>query len=75
MYGQHIGQLNVYSNTNTTNNDSRTLLWSRGTNIGDAWRKAHVSTEYTVPFRVIFEGVIGSGHEVSSKYRNISFFL
>ncbi|CAF1538469.1 unnamed protein product, partial [Adineta steineri] len=63
MYGQNIGQLNVYANTNTSNNDVRTLLWSRGANIGDVWRKAHVSTEYTVPFRVIFEGVIGNGIE------------
>ena len=74
MYGQNIGQLNVYINTNTTNNDTRTLLWSRGANIGDVWRKAHISTEYTVPFRVIFEGLIGNGHEVSSKCQ-VPFFL
>ncbi|CAF1276484.1 unnamed protein product [Adineta steineri] len=63
MYGQNIGQLNVYANTNTSNNDVRTLLWSRSANIGDVWRKALVSTEYTVPFRIIFEGVIGNGIE------------
>ncbi|CAF3894466.1 unnamed protein product [Adineta steineri] len=63
MYGQNIGQLNIYANTNTSNNDVRTLLWSRSANIGDVWRKALVSTEYTVPFRIIFEGVIGNGIE------------
>lgn len=65
MYGKNIGKLNVYVNTNTSDNDSRTLRWSRGANVGDVWRKAHVSTEYSVPFRVIFEGVIGNGIEVS----------
>jgi hypothetical protein len=65
MYGRNIGNLNVYVNTNISNNDSRTLLWSRGDNFGDVWRKAHISTEYTVPFHVIFEGVIGNGAEVS----------
>jgi hypothetical protein len=65
MYGRNIGNLNVYVNTNISNNDSRILLWSRGANVGDVWRKAHISTEYTVPFRVIFEGVIGNGIEVS----------
>ena len=65
MYGRNVGQLNVYVNTNISNNSSRALLWSRGANVGDVWRKAQVSTEYTVPFRVIFEGVIGDGPEVS----------
>lgn len=65
MYGRNVGQLNVYVNTNISNNSSRALLWSRGANVGDVWRKAQVSTEYTVPFRVIFEGVIGDGFEVS----------
>jgi hypothetical protein len=60
MYGANIGQLNVYINTNTSSNDTRTLIWSRGANVGDVWRKAHVSTESTEPFRVIFEGVIGN---------------
>jgi hypothetical protein len=73
MYGEDIGQLNVYINTNSSNNDSRTLLWSRGADIGDVWRKAHISTEYTVPFRVIFEGVVGTGFEVSSKNRHSVF--
>ena len=64
MLGSTIGKLNVYVNTNVSDNDTRTLLWSRGANVGDAWRKAHIPTEYTVPFRMIFEGVIGNGIEV-----------
>jgi len=64
MLGANIGKLNVYVNTNISNNDTRTLLWSRGANVGDVWRKAHVATEYTVPFRVIFEGVVGNGIDV-----------
>ena len=67
MYGRDIGQLNVYININSSDNNSRILLWSRGANVGDVWRKAHVSTEYTVPFHVIFEGVIGNGFEVNNK--------
>ncbi|UJR31098.1 hypothetical protein I4U23_018606, partial [Adineta vaga] len=63
MYGRSVGQLNVYTGTNTSANSTMTLLWSRGANVGDVWRKAHVSTEYTTPFRVIFEGVIGNGFE------------
>ncbi|CAF0847412.1 unnamed protein product, partial [Rotaria sordida] len=63
MYGRNIGQLNIYVSMNTSNNDTRTLVWSRGANVGDVWRKAHISTEYTVPFSVIFEGVIGNGIE------------
>jgi hypothetical protein len=65
MSGSNIGKLNVYVNTLTSNNDTLTLLWSRGANIGDVWRKAHLSTEYTEPFRVIFEGVVGNGIDVS----------
>jgi hypothetical protein len=64
MYGPTIGTLNVYVNTNTSNNDTSTLLWTRGANVGDVWRKAHIATEYTVPFRVIFEGVVGNGIDV-----------
>jgi len=65
MSGSNIGKLNVYVNTLISNNDTLTLLWSRGANIGDVWRKAHLSTEYTEPFRVIFEGVVGNGIDVS----------
>jgi len=65
MYGANIGKLNVYVVTNTSNEEARTLLWSRGANIGDVWRKAQISTEYTEAFRVIFEGVVGNGIDVS----------
>ncbi|CAF4812517.1 unnamed protein product, partial [Rotaria sp. Silwood2] len=65
MFGINIGQLNVYVSTNTSNNDTRTLVWSRGANVGDVWRKAQVSTQYIVPFRIIFEGVVGNGIDVS----------
>jgi hypothetical protein len=65
MYGANIGKLNVYVITNTSSNDTRTLLWSRGANIGDIWRKAQISTEYNEPFRVIFEGIVGNGIDVS----------
>ena len=68
MYGSDIGTLNVYASTNTSSGETRSLLWSRGANVGDIWRKAHVSTEYTIPFRVIFEGVLGGGSLVSSEY-------
>ena len=68
MYGKDVGQLNVYTSTNASAAGAMTLLWSRGANVGDVWRKAHVSTESTEPFRVIFEGVIGKGFEVSLKY-------
>ncbi|CAF4987055.1 unnamed protein product, partial [Rotaria sp. Silwood1] len=61
QYGSDIGKLNVYIDTNTTGNGSYTLLWSHGANIGDIWRKAHIATEYTTPFRIIFEGIIGNG--------------
>ena len=64
QYGNDIGQLNVYIELNSTGVASRTLVWSRGANIGNVWRKAHVPTEYTESFRVIFEGVVGKGHEV-----------
>jgi hypothetical protein len=64
MYGRDIGQLNVYVGTNSSGNEIRTLLWSRGANIGDVWRKTHIPTEYTEPFHIIFEGVVGNGLEV-----------
>jgi hypothetical protein len=64
MFGSDISKLNVYVNTNTSDNDTRTLLWSRGANVGDVWRKALIPTEYTVSFRVIFEGVVGNGINV-----------
>ncbi|CAF0853287.1 unnamed protein product [Didymodactylos carnosus] len=63
MYGKNIGQLNVYITTNASGNYVRTLLWSRGANVGNVWRKAHISTENINPFRVVFEGVIGNGYE------------
>jgi hypothetical protein len=76
MYGRNVGQLNVYVNTNISNNSSRALLWSRGANVGNVWRKAQVSTEYTVPFRIIFEGVIGNGFEVSAEsMKKVADFL
>jgi hypothetical protein len=65
MYGANIGKLNVYVLTNISNNATRTLLWSRGANVGDVWRKAQISTEYTEPFRIIFEGIVGNGTDVS----------
>jgi hypothetical protein len=74
MYGPTIGQLNVYVNTNTSENETRTHLWTRGANVGDVWRKAHIPMEYTVPFRVIFEGVIGNGIEVSGKKKLFLFW-
>lgn len=71
MYGRDMGQLNVYINTNVSNNDSRTLVWSRGANVGDVWRKARIPTEYSIPFRVVFEGVVGSGPLVSHSMLNL----
>ncbi len=35
--------------------------------MGNVWRKAHVATEYTEPFRVIFEGVVGKSFEVGNR--------
>jgi len=64
MFGEHIGKLNIYVNTNTSNNDSRSLLWSHGANIGDVWRKARIPLELTLPYRIIFEGVVGNGINV-----------
>ena len=65
MLGVNIGQLNVYINTNTSDNSRRILVWSRGANVGDVWRKALIPTEYSIPFGVIFEGVVGNGVYVS----------
>ncbi|CAF3880634.1 unnamed protein product, partial [Rotaria sp. Silwood1] len=63
MYGRNIGQLNVYMSTNTSGNDTHPLVWSRGANVGNVWRKAQISTEYKDPFYIVFEGVVGNGIE------------
>ncbi|CAF4738825.1 unnamed protein product [Rotaria sp. Silwood1] len=65
MYGRNIGQLNVYMSTNTSGNDTHPLVWSRGANVGNVWRKAQISTEYKDPFYIVFEGVVGNGIEAS----------
>lgn len=67
MFGSGIGKLNIYANMNVSNNSTRTLLWSRGANVGDVWRKAHISTEFSLPYRIIFEGVVGSNLDVSCR--------
>ena len=65
MYGESIGQLNVYTTTNVSGDYVSTLRWSRGANVGDIWRKAHISTENINPSHLVFEGVIGNSFQVS----------
>ena len=75
MYGRHIGQLNVYISTKISGSDIHSLVWSRNANVGNFWRKAHIPTEYILPFGVIFEGVVGNGFEVSQKYSQVVFSI
>lgn len=65
MYGTDIGSLNVYLLMNLTNGPSQNMIWSRGSNFGDMWRKAQISTDYIRPFQIVFEGVVGAGSFVS----------
>ena len=65
------GKLNAYITTNASDNESTTLVWSRNAITSELWRKAQIPTEYSTPFRVIFESVIGNSTEVKIVNENI----
>ena len=49
------GKLNIYIKTNTSENESITLVRTINAYTNTYWRKAQISTEYSTPFAVIFE--------------------
>ncbi|XP_068718037.1 uncharacterized protein [Montipora capricornis] len=58
MFGKHIGQLNVYIATNT----SETLIWSKAGNQGDHWMFAQIDLTAKYTFKFILEGVTFKGN-------------
>ena len=62
-YGRDVGLLNVYSELQTNQTvKQRNLLWTLTGNQGDTWYIARVPTEYSVDFKILFEGIVGKSY-------------
>ena len=58
MYGRQMGSLNVYAYSIS---NETTLLWALDGDKGNEWRNGRVNIKSTQPFKLIIEGVRGSG--------------
>ncbi|XP_078369213.1 uncharacterized protein LOC144653157 isoform X3 [Oculina patagonica] len=59
MFGKHIGQLNVFM----ASSSSETLVWSVSGNKGDKWNFAQTTLQENNRFKFILEGVTLNGSE------------
>lgn len=56
MFGAHVSTLNVYLKTQTGN---QTMIWSRSRTQGNVWKNGLRTVKSTVPFEILFEGIVG----------------
>nr|XP_054757472.1 MAM and LDL-receptor class A domain-containing protein 1-like [Lytechinus pictus] len=59
MYGEHIGELNVYAEDLVS--EIRGLEWNMTGNQGNQWVKGQINLNQVTGFSIIFEGVVGTG--------------
>ena len=71
MRGTHINALNVY--TELVEAGALTLKWSKKSEQGYEWKKATILLDDTRPFRVVVEGVRGTGYQGDIAIDDISF--
>jgi len=67
MFGKHIGQLNVYVATNT----SERLIWSQSGNQGDRWMFTQNTLQAEHPFKVLKLDQILSSYLHSHKCKKL----
>ena len=71
MRGKHINALNVY--TELREGGPLTLKWSKKFEQGYEWKKATILLDDASPFRVVIEGVRGTGYLGDIAIDDISF--
>ena len=70
MYGQNIGQLNIYIRTL---NQGTVLLKSISDNQNQTWHRLEVNLQSTTPYQVLIEGKVGAGYLGDIAIDDISF--
>ncbi|XP_061173555.1 MAM and LDL-receptor class A domain-containing protein 2-like [Saccostrea echinata] len=70
MYGQNVGQLNIYIKTL---NKGTVLLKSISSNQNQTWHRLEVGLQSTTPYQVVIEGVIGVGYLGDIAIDDVSF--
>ncbi|XP_022097819.1 MAM and LDL-receptor class A domain-containing protein 1-like [Acanthaster planci] len=71
MYGNQMGTLNVILNT-TTNQQT---MWTRSGNLGNFWSLGYAKVTSTLPYRLVFEGIVGSGDRSDIAIDDVGFNL
>uniref|UniRef100_A0A2C9KBP7 MAM domain-containing protein n=1 Tax=Biomphalaria glabrata TaxID=6526 RepID=A0A2C9KBP7_BIOGL len=69
MYGEHVGDLTVYSVVGQSN----TRLWTRHGNMGLPWKQAFVDVPAGVYMKLMFEATRGNGYLGDIAIDDISF--
>nr|XP_022339380.1 MAM domain-containing glycosylphosphatidylinositol anchor protein 2-like [Crassostrea virginica] len=70
MYGQNIGQLNIYIRTL---NQGTVLLKSISDNQNQTWHRLEVNLQSNTPYQVLIEGKVGAGYLGDIAIDDISF--
>ncbi|KAL8608892.1 hypothetical protein ACOMHN_065230 [Nucella lapillus] len=61
LSGSNVGTLNVYVMTGTTLNVTNTPVWTKNVAQGTQWVPAQATVQATGPYKIVMEGVVGSG--------------
>ena len=72
MFGAHVNYLNVYVQTGTSN---RTMIWNRAKTQGNVWKNAQRTIKSSVPYQIVFEGVVGQSWQGDIALDDISLTL
>ena len=72
MFGAHVNYLNVYIQTGTGN---RTMIWNRAKTQGNIWKNAQRTVKSSVPYQIVFEGVVGQSWQGDIALDDISLSL
>jgi hypothetical protein len=71
MYGKNIGSLNVYLRSGVGGNE-QVLIKKQG-EVGNYWERIDLLIDYTNPFQIIIEAVVGNGMFGNMAIDDISF--
>ncbi|XP_041367445.1 MAM and LDL-receptor class A domain-containing protein 2-like [Gigantopelta aegis] len=71
MFGPHVNALKIYKEVSNTG--ARNVIWSKLNSQADAWKRADILITSSVNFRIVIEGIRGSGYKGDIGIDDISF--
>ena len=78
MFGEDIDTLNVYLDTYSStdvNSFNRTLIWKKKGTQGNRWYEAKKAIFSSVPWKIVFEGVVGKSYQGDIAIDDVEAFI